>query len=136
MLTLQQIVQRGVACAERVADLYSGPADKCEDIRYAINLARRFADGDSNVTPEKARSAATKAREASLATSALHHRESFYAGIAAYRTALSAEAAIIATSLEHIDDGVTYNRASLFREDAVKMAQLACEATLQAESVH
>ena len=103
LLTLQQIVQRGVACAESVSDLYSGPPGKCEDIRHAMNLARRFVDGDSLIKPEEARSAATKAREATLATSTLRHRESFYAGISAYRTALSTEVAIIAASLGKVD---------------------------------
>ena len=135
-LTLQQIVQRAVACAERVVDLYSGSESEGDDIRDAIDVARRFVDGDSSVSSTEARSASTKARVATLKS--IKAIESYYAGIAAYRTAQSAEAAITATAitsaaLEFTHDGATYNPARLFRQDAVNRAQEACESASQAE---
>ena len=150
LLTPQQIVQKAVVRAESVADLYSGPVGNRDDIRDAINVAKRFvkidfsvlSNDDLSVLSKEARSAATKAREASVATlksvESYESYESYYAGIAAYRTAQSAEAAItviMITSavLEFSHDGSTYNPASLFRQDAVNRAQEACDSASQAE---
>lgn len=131
-LTPQQIVQRAVACADRVVDLYSGLVDNCNDIRDAINVARRFIDGDSSVSSKEARCAAIKAREASQAT--LDDIESFNAGMAAYRTALSAEAAISVAEFERRDVVAGYNPVNQLRRDSIKFAQHACEVASQAES--